>query len=110
MYYPDHQSLIAELNPFKTKSQLLSSAAYQRHHDYLTELLATPKIIPAANARPHLNDFLRIAHWNIEKGKHLDAVIAAFRIHPILRAADLISINEADVGMNRSPAPRHCRA
>lgn len=102
MYYPDHQSLIAELNSFKTKPELLASAAYQRHRAYLTELLATPKIFPVVNARPHLNDFLRIAHWNIEKGKHLDAVIAAFRHYPILRVADLISINEADVGMNRS--------
>ena len=100
--YPDHQQIIRELNHFKTQPELLSSAEYQQHRAYLTELLSTPQIFPATNPRPRLNDFLRIAHWNIEKGKHCDDVIAAFRQHPILQAADLISINEADVGMNRS--------
>ena len=100
--FSDHQQLIAELTPFRTKPELLASAAYQKHRGYLTDLLATPQVFPAANPRPRIHDFLRIAHWNIEKGKHLEDVIAAFRHHPILRAADLISINEADVGMNRS--------
>lgn len=100
--YIDHQSIIAELAHFKTKAELLASAEYQKHRAYLTELLATPSVFPAPNARPKINDFLRIAHWNIEKGKHLDAVIATFLHHPILQAADLLSINEADVGMNRS--------
>jgi endonuclease/exonuclease/phosphatase family metal-dependent hydrolase len=100
--YPDHQQLIAALHRFPTKSALLASDEYAEHSAYFTELFATPKVFPAANAQPRLNDFLRIAHWNIEKGKYLDDVIAAFCEHPILRAADLLSINEADVGMNRS--------
>ncbi|HEX4945788.1 MAG TPA: endonuclease/exonuclease/phosphatase family protein [Blastocatellia bacterium] len=100
--YPDHQPLIAELRHFPTKPELLAAAAYQKQRAYLTDLLTTPKIFPAENTQPRLNDFLRVAHWNIEKGKHLKDVIAAFREHPILREADLISINEADVGMNRS--------
>lgn len=100
--YLDHQAILAELNRCKTKADLLASAAYQQHRAYLTELLATPRIFPAPNTPPKITDFLRIAHWNIEKGKHLDAVIAAFQQHPVLQAADVISINEADVGMNRS--------
>lgn len=100
--YPDHQSLIAELNRFPTKQALLTSAAYQKHRSYLTELLTIPHLFPATTTRPRLNSFLRIAHWNIEKGKHLDALIATLRDHPVLREADLISLNEADVGMNRS--------
>ena len=100
--YSDHQQIIAELHRFKTKPEILASAAYQKQRDYLTDLLATPQVFPAPNAQPRINNFLRLAHWNIEKGKHLDEVIATFRHHPILREADLISINEADVGMNRS--------
>lgn len=100
--YPDHQPLITELHDFQTKQQLLDSPVYQKHRAYLTDLLTTPKLFPASNARPYLRNFLRIAHWNIEKGKYLDDVIAAFQQHPILQTADLISINEADVGMNRS--------
>lgn len=100
--YSDHQQLITALNHFQTKSELLASDEYAEHSAYLAELLAAPRVFPATNAQPRLNDFLRIAHWNIEKGKYLDDVITAFRQHPILQAADLISINEADVGMNRS--------
>jgi endonuclease/exonuclease/phosphatase family metal-dependent hydrolase len=100
--YSDNQSLIAELKGFKTLSELYASEAFQRHQTYLKELFETPQLFPAYQARPRIRDFVRIAHWNIEKGKHLDAVIRSFRQHPILREADLISINEADVGMNRS--------
>ncbi len=100
--YNDNQQLIAELTHFKTKAELRASVAYQRHHADLADLLETPKVFSAINSHPRLNDFLRIAHWNIEKGKYLDDVIDTFRHHPILQAADLISINEADVGMNRS--------
>ena len=80
--YSDHQKLITELNHFRTKPELLASTKYQHQRAYLTELLSTPQIFPATSPRPRLNDFLRLAHWNIEKGKYLDDVIAAFRHHP----------------------------
>ena len=57
--YPDHQSLIAELNHCKTKPELLASAAYQKHRAYLTELLTTPRVFPALNTQPSIKDFLR---------------------------------------------------
>ncbi len=100
--YSDNQALIAELINLRTLSELLSSERYQRYNAYLTELLETPCLFPARNPRLCINNFVRIAHWNIEKGKHLDSIIKAFREHPILCRADMISINEADVGMNRS--------
>lgn len=100
--YPDHQALIAELAAFRTLRELHEAASYQRHRAYLTDLFTTPRLFPHDQAQPRLRDFLRVAHWNIEKGKHLDAIIKAFREHPLLREADLISLNEADVGMNRS--------
>jgi endonuclease/exonuclease/phosphatase family metal-dependent hydrolase len=100
--YSDNQTLIAELKGFRTLSELRSSKRYQYHKAYLSTLLETPCLFPARSPRPRINDFVRIAHWNIEKGKHLDSIIKAFRDHPILSQADLISINEADVGMNRS--------
>ena len=100
--YSNHQELIKELNYFQTKRELLASAAYQKHQPYLANLLKTPCVILAQKSRPMVRDFLRVAHWNIEKGKHLDAVIDTLRNHPTLGHADLISLNEADVGMNRS--------
>ncbi len=100
--YTDNQDLVAELGQFKTTRELLTSGAYQRHRARLADLLETPRLFTATGVSPRLQDFVRIAHWNIEKGKYLDAVIKAFREHPVLRYADLISLNEADVGMNRS--------
>jgi len=100
--YPDHQDLVAALRGFRTRRELEASAAYAASRERLAALLGEPRLFPYPAARPRLADFLRIAHWNIEKGKHLPAAVAAFREHPALRQADLISLNEADVGMNRS--------
>ncbi|HKX30344.1 MAG TPA: endonuclease/exonuclease/phosphatase family protein [Blastocatellia bacterium] len=100
--YTDHQALIAELRGFKTLGELQESAAYRRHREYLADLLEQPRLFPVPEARPRIRDFVRLAHWNIEKGRYLDEIIEVFRRHPILREADLISLNEADVGMNRS--------
>lgn len=100
--YSDNQDLIAELRGLTTRSELQASESYRKHQARLSNLLDTPRLFTTNEVRPELHDFLRIAHWNLEKGKHLDAAIDAFRHHPALRSADLISINEADVGMNRS--------
>jgi endonuclease/exonuclease/phosphatase family metal-dependent hydrolase len=100
--YSNNKALVADLQQPKTLRELHVSAAYRKHRARLAELLETPRLFASTQARPRLKDFVRVAHWNVEKGKHLDAVMAAFRTHPTLRYADLISINEADVGMNRS--------
>jgi len=100
--YSDNQDLVAELNGFRTARDLYASSAYQKHRARLAALLEAPRLFVAEGASPLVRDFVRIAHWNIEKGKHLDAVIKTFLSHPLLRYADLISLNEADVGMNRS--------
>lgn len=100
--YSNNQDLIAELYGFESLGELHASTAYQKHSARLAELLETPRLFTSDKAHPLINDFVRVTHWNIEKGKHLDAVIAALRTHPILRNADVISINEADVGMARS--------
>ena len=100
--YSDNQALIAELKEFRTLRELRASEAYQKHRAYITALLETPRLFPANDAQPLVQDFVRIAQWNVEKGKQLDAVIETFRSHPVLRYADLISLNEADVGMNCS--------
>lgn len=100
--YSDNQDLIAELRSFTTRSELQASDSYRKQQARLSNLLDQPRLFVADKAQPELHDYLRIAHWNLEKGKYLDATIDAFRRHPVLRCADLISINEADVGMNRS--------
>lgn len=100
--YPNHQLLAKELRGFRTLRELHGSEAFRRHRAYLTELFNTPRIFFCAEARPRIRRFLRIAQWNIEKGKQFDAILNTLLDHPLLNSADLISINEADAGMNRS--------
>ncbi len=100
--YPNHQALVEELKGFRTLRDLHASEAFLRQQEYLSELFNTPRLITCSNAQPRIGDFLRIAQWNIEKGKQFDAVLKTLLEHPLLATADLISINEADVGMNRS--------
>lgn len=53
---------------------------------------------PAATA----DDRVRVAHWNLEHGNRHEAIADALATHPALAGADLVSLNEADLGMARS--------
>ncbi len=45
---------------------------------------------------------LRAVAWNVERGKRLAGVVRTLRDHPELQDADLILLNEVDIGMGRS--------
>jgi len=45
---------------------------------------------------------LRVAHWNIEHGNGYPQIEAALRTHPELRDADIVSLDEVDLGMARA--------
>ncbi len=47
-------------------------------------------------------DRVRAAHWNIEHGNWYERVEAALREHPELCSADVLSLNEVDLGMARA--------
>jgi len=102
----------------------------------LNRLLTTPFVnnskidpaLPAFNRSEKLGEFLRVVHWNIERGLEFEAILAAFksetdfaamlspeRFGPetdarseilaeaaMLRAADVIVLNEVDWGMKRT--------
>jgi len=57
----------------------------------------------AADARaPRRPDRLRVACWNIERGKRWDALLGVLREHPALHELDLLMLVEVDLGMGRS--------
>ena len=85
--YPDHQ-LVQTLKVFRTPDDLHCSEAFRYCRDYLDELFRTPLVPPGPRAQPRLGDSLRIAQWNIEKGKRLDDILKALREHPRLSTAD----------------------
>jgi endonuclease/exonuclease/phosphatase family metal-dependent hydrolase len=52
-------------------------------------------------ARP-LGRQLRVAAWNIQRGRHFDALVRALAAEPELRAADVLLLGEVDCGLGRS--------
>lgn len=100
----------------------------------LSTLLTTPFVKNSHTARVSLprsetiGDFLRVAHWNVQRGVEFDAIKALLTNDPsfasmldpekfgpdsderaelmaeaaLLRAADVIVLNEVDIGMKRS--------
>ena len=45
---------------------------------------------------------MRVGHWNLEHGNRFDAIARALETHPALAGADLVTLNEVDLGMARS--------
>jgi endonuclease/exonuclease/phosphatase family metal-dependent hydrolase len=52
-------------------------------------------------SEPLHREFIRLVHWNIEKGKRW-ALLSQCLTHPAIASADIITLNEADWGMARS--------
>jgi len=58
---------------------------------------------PEHDGEPMRNgDRLRVLHWNLEHGNRFDAIARALETHPALAGADLVTLNEVDLGMARS--------
>ncbi len=45
---------------------------------------------------------VRAVAWNVERGKRLSGIISTLGEHPELRDADLVMLNEVDIGMGRT--------
>lgn len=100
--FTTHQQIIADLKGFAQFKEMRASAAYQQHEKTLHQLFHTPRLYQIPETAPRLRDFLRVVVWNIERGTQLQAIIEALNQHPILRWADLLLLNELDIGMVRS--------
>ncbi len=101
-YSQANAALIENLRKYKTMAELRQSAFFVNCHGQIESLLKTPQLYFCPDTKPGMGAFLRIAQWNIEKGKHFDAVLERLRTDEILRWADVIVLNEADCGMIRS--------
>ncbi|MCH9680696.1 MAG: endonuclease/exonuclease/phosphatase family protein [Deltaproteobacteria bacterium] len=45
---------------------------------------------------------LRAVAWNVERGKRLSGIISTLGEHPELKDADIVMLNEVDIGMGRT--------
>jgi endonuclease/exonuclease/phosphatase family metal-dependent hydrolase len=94
--------------PFATLQALHASPGWPALSARLAALLSgvrrfapAPTGDAAAPATP-LARTLRVVHWNIEHGNRYDAIAQALAGHPRLAPADVITLNEVDLGMARS--------
>ena len=94
---------MAALGAIRTRRALLRSPVYARHGDTIEQIthgLAHGR--PTRPAPRPARRFLRLVAWNIERGKLLDGIGAYLASEPLLREADILLLNEVDVGMARS--------
>lgn len=94
--------LLDGLRGFETLAEVRRSSFFAEHGAELDALLSAAEILPFPGAVPRLGSFLRVAQWNIEKGKRWRDVVESFQSDPTLKWADVILLNEADLGMVRS--------
>jgi endonuclease/exonuclease/phosphatase family metal-dependent hydrolase len=95
-------ALKAQLQRFATRREWLASpggpaldAEVRRHLDLVRRF--EPQRDSARPAGP-----LHVVHWNVLHGETFDAVARALGEEPLLRGADLVSLNEVDLGHPRS--------
>jgi len=88
---------------FQSTRELEASACYAglrpRIERVLSSLVVESRAPRDAATRA---DSLRVVAWNIQRGRELDAIIAALRQHPGLREADVLLLTELDQGMART--------
>ena len=97
-------ALQAALARFPTLRALHASPAWPDLSARLARVLSTvrrhaPLKLPGLARVPGR---LRVAHWNIEHGNRYAQVEDALLSHPELRDADVVSLNEVDLGMARA--------
>jgi endonuclease/exonuclease/phosphatase family metal-dependent hydrolase len=93
---------IAELKKIPDEAALRRSEFYGAQQEAIHRYLNTPELRSFRGATAHLKQFLRVVSWNIEKGLRWKEIAEILRVEPHLRVADLILLNEVDVGMARS--------
>jgi endonuclease/exonuclease/phosphatase family metal-dependent hydrolase len=98
------RALVRDLRRRPTLAALRSGPEWPELEGRLRAVLSVvrrhpPGRAPAAAADPSR---VRAVHWNIEHGNGYPQVEQALRTHPPLAGADLLTLNEVDLGMARA--------
>jgi endonuclease/exonuclease/phosphatase family metal-dependent hydrolase len=100
-------SELLRLGAIRRRRQLERDPGYLQNRPEIERLLAgfdwdlTPAA-PPAGPRPQAGDRVRVVSWNIERGKRFEPLCAVLGGHPELSQADVLLLNEVDLGMGRS--------
>ena len=96
------RELVEGLRGFDRLVELRASRFYAERRGDLERLLGTPLEGGPEGAPPPAPETLRLVQWNVEKGLRFEAVASALERHPELAGADVVFLNEVDLGMARS--------
>ncbi len=103
-YLAECQAIARAVEPFRTLTALHASPQWPDLAARLARVLSQTRRSLANGAIPPSEqpDRLKAAHWNIEHGNRYERVEHALREHEDLRDADVIFLNEVDLGMARA--------
>jgi endonuclease/exonuclease/phosphatase family metal-dependent hydrolase len=98
------RALRRAVEPYPTMEALRDASEWPELDARLQRLLGTPRFFPAPSPPPPSPDSSRVraVHWNIEHGNEYEQVERALISHAGLRDADLVLLNEVDLGMARA--------
>ena len=98
------QSLARVVEPFRTFSALRASVQWPELESRLSRVLSQVRRFTPQHPAPPTEqaDRVKAAHWNIEHGNRYESIERALRDQEDLRDADVIFLNEVDLGMARA--------
>src|SRR5262245_12717435 len=98
------QDLVRALRRHATLASLRADPDWPALNQRLRAVLSAIRPLSPDRDAPPARDpeRVRAVHWNIEHGNWYPRVEQAFRSHPELVNPDLVSLNEADLGMARA--------
>ena len=98
------RALRRAVEPYPTVDALHTAPGWPELGARLQRLLGTPRQLPAPSPPPPSSDPARVraVHWNLEHGNEYEQIERALLTHDALREADLVLLNEVDLGMARS--------
>jgi len=94
-------SIFKDVKQHKSSKTLGQSELFKEHGDEI-ERVTSGIEFSNTYANKKNDGELRIAAWNIERGRELDGIISFLADDHILQDADVLLITEADIGMGRS--------
>lgn len=101
---PDHglSGVMHELQRFKRRRDLLRSSVYRELRHAIGRATFASAHRRFSSGPGHDAELVRAVTWNVERGRRLPALLEVLRDEPRLRTADVLILNEVDVGMARS--------